>query len=112
MAYPSPQSPEPPEGAYPIDVIARYPQTSSRGLALLAVLFFLKAALLIPHFIVLWFLSLAAAVVMFIGYWAVLILGHYPRSMWDFLVGFTRWQTRVNAWLLGLTDQYPPFSLK
>lgn len=109
---PAPMRPEPPEDAYPVDVIARYPEQSSRGLAVLAILFFLKAILIVPHMIVMWFLSMALAVVAFIGYWAVLFVGHYPRGMWDFVLGTMRWNMRVSAWLFGLTDKYPPFSLQ
>jgi hypothetical protein len=32
--------------------------------------------------------------------------------MWDFIVGVNRWGTRVGAYVLLLTDQYPPFSLE
>jgi len=42
----------------------------------------------------------------------VLFTGRYPRSMFDFLVGVTRWQTRINLWLFGVADEYPPFSLQ
>ena len=31
--------------------------------------------------------------------------------MRDFVVGVMRWGTRVNAYLLLLTDEYPPFRL-
>lgn len=103
---------EPTAEQYPVDVIARYPERSSRGLALLAILFFLKSLLVVPHMIVLYLLGLAVGVVMLIGYWAVLIVGYYPRGMWEFVLGYFRWATRVNAWLIGLTDQYPPFSFK
>lgn len=103
--------PEPTDDAYPVDVIARYPERSSRGLALLAILFFIKTLLLLPHLVVMWFLGIAMGVVAFIGYWAVLIVGYYPRGLWNFAIGVLRWNTRISAWLLGLTDKYPPFSL-
>jgi uncharacterized protein DUF4389 len=31
--------------------------------------------------------------------------------MYDFSVGVLRWMTRVEAYLLLLVDEYPPFSL-
>ncbi len=101
----------PVQSAYPVDVSVSYPARSSRLYALLAVLFFVKAVLLLPHYVVLYVLSLAALLVAAIGYLAVLFTGRYPRSMFEFLAGVLRWQTRVQAWLLGLTDRYPPFSL-
>ncbi|MBI4202093.1 MAG: DUF4389 domain-containing protein [Chloroflexi bacterium] len=96
---------------YPVHVDVDYPERSSRGLALLAILFFLKGLLLFPHFVVLWFLSIVAFVCLVIGYFAVLFTGVYPRSLFNLVMGVLRWQTRVTAWLYGLTDKYPPFSL-
>lgn len=93
---------------YPIDLIARRPTRSSR---LLMLFMFIKPLLLLPHIIVLWFLSIGAGVVMILAWFAVLFTGTYPQALWDFMVGFQRWTTRVQAWLHGLTDQYPPFSL-
>jgi hypothetical protein len=71
-----------------------------------------KWFLAIPHFIVLFFLSIAAFVVVVIAWFAILITGRYPRGMFDFVVGVGRWALRVNAYaLLLVTDRYPPFSL-
>lgn len=97
---------------YPVDVVVPHPERSSRLYALLAILFFVKAVLLLPHLIVMYFLTLAQFVVAVIGYFAVLITGRYPRNLFDFVAGVLRWQTRLNAWVLGLTDRYPPFSLR
>jgi hypothetical protein len=72
-----------------------------------------KWLLVIPHLIVLTFLLLAAYVVVFIAFFAILFTGRYPRGMFDFVTGVARWTLRVDAyaqWLM--TDRYPPFSLK
>ena len=88
-----------------------YPESSSRWRALLGVLFvFPKLVLLVPHLVILYFLGLAAIVVTYIGYWAVLITGKYPKGLFDFLVGVQRWSSRTDSWLYGLSDGYPPFS--
>jgi len=42
----------------------------------------------------------------------VLFTGSCPRALFDFLRGWMRWQTRMNAWVFGLVDRYPPFSLE
>jgi len=81
-------------------------------MALLAILFFVKVLLLLPHLIITYFLSIGMMIALFIGYWAVLLTGRYPRSLFDFGVGVNRWAMRMNAWVYGWTDKYPPFSLK
>jgi len=62
---------------------------------------------------VLFFLSIAAAVLSLVGWFVVLFTGHYPRSFHDFVVGLMRWSIRVQAYTLVLvTDRYPPFQLR
>ena len=99
------------QAGYPIRVEADYPEQPSRVLALLGILFFLKSLLLIPHIIVLYFVQLLQVVIVWFAYWVVLFTGRYPRGMFDFVLGATRWQTRTNLWLYGIRDEYPPFSL-
>ena len=71
-----------------------------------------KWILAIPHFIVLYVLSLIVLVVSFIAWLAILIVGRYPRGMFDFTVGVMRWSNRVTAYAFVLTtDRYPPFRL-
>ena len=71
-----------------------------------------KWLLAIPHYIVLVFLWLAALVVIVVAWFAILITGGYPRSLFDFVVGVGRWTLRVSAYaFLLVTDRYPPFSL-
>ena len=96
---------------YPAVLQVEYPERSSRLLALLGALFFAKAILLIPHIIILILLGIAQGIVIYIGYWAVLITGRYPRGLFDFGVGVQRWGFRIDAWMNGWTDSYPPFSL-
>ena len=86
-----------------------YPDTMklSRGLPLV------KWLLAIPHYIVLFFLSIAALVCLIIAWFAILFTGRYPRGLFDFIVGVERWSLRIEAYTLMLiTDQYPPFSLQ
>lgn len=71
-----------------------------------------KWILAIPHFIVLYVLSLIVLLVSFIAWLAILIVGRYPRGMFDFTVGVMRWSNRVTAYAFVLTtDRYPPFRL-
>jgi hypothetical protein len=91
--------------SYPVSVSAELQQSYTRFLPLV------KWLLLLPHYFALFFLAIGAAVVAFIALFAVLFTGSYPRGMWDFMVGFYRWTLRVTAYLLLMTDRYPPFSL-
>jgi hypothetical protein len=71
-----------------------------------------KWFLAIPHYIVLAFVGLAAAVCVIVAWFAILFTGRYPRSLFDFVVGVLRWGFRVEAYAFLLaTDRYPPFSV-
>jgi len=71
-----------------------------------------KWLLAIPHYIVLAFLFVAAFFAVVFAWFAILLTGQYPRSIFDFIVGVGRWGLRVNAYaFLLVTDRYPPFSL-
>ena len=71
-----------------------------------------KWLLAIPHFIVLILLALLAVIAVIVAWFAILITGRYPRSLFDFVVGVLRWALRVNAYaFLLVTDRYPPFRL-
>jgi Domain of unknown function (DUF4389) len=71
-----------------------------------------KWLLAIPHYIVLFFLDIAAVIVVIIAWFAILFTGRYPRGMFDFVQGVIRWHNRVIAYaFIMVTDKYPPFSL-
>ncbi len=71
-----------------------------------------KWLLAIPHYIVLFFLGIAAFGVVVVAWFAILFTGRYPRGIFDFVAGVLRWQNRVNAYaFLLMTDAYPPFRL-
>jgi hypothetical protein len=71
-----------------------------------------KWFLAIPHYIVLFFLAIAAIVCVIIAWFAIVFTGRYPRGLFDFVVGVMRWGNRVTAYAFVLvTDQYPPFRL-
>lgn len=66
----------------------------------------------IPHFIVLFFLGIGWFITSVIAWFAILFTGEYPQGLYNFGMGVFRWQTRVEAYMLLLMDQYPPFSLE
>ncbi len=71
-----------------------------------------KWLLVIPHYVVLFFLSIASLFAVILAWFAILATGRYPRSLFDFNVGVSRWWLRVGAYaFLMVTDRYPPFNL-
>ena len=90
---------------YPITVSVAYPEKLSRLST------FFRLILVIPQYIVLYFLDIVAFVLMFFAWWAILFTGKYPKGLFDFVAGYVRWNTRVTGYLSLLTDKYPPFSL-
>ena len=65
-----------------------------------------------PHYVALFFLMIAAISVSIAAWFAILVTGRYPRSLFDFVVGVMRWGNRVSSYAFILvTDSYPPFRL-
>lgn len=93
------------EADYPVRVEAEYTEEANRLTT------FFRYLLSIPHFIVLWFLSIVASFAWLALVVVVVFTGKPHKGLFDFLVGFNRWQTRVNCYYWLLTDEYPPFSL-
>jgi len=72
-----------------------------------------KWLLAIPHYLIILVLAVGAAIVVVIAWFAILITGRYPRTLFDFIVSFLRWNNRVIAYAFMLTtDRYPPFRLR
>ena len=71
-----------------------------------------KWFLAIPHYVVLFFLYIAAVVLVIVVWFAILFTGRYPRGIFDYVEGVIRWHNRVVGYAFVLvTDQYPPFRL-
>lgn len=73
---------------------------------------FFRILLVIPHIIVLTLIGIVGFFVYIIAWFAVLFTGKWPVGLRNFVVGLTRWSTRLNAYMYLLTDTYPPFSFK
>jgi hypothetical protein len=89
---------------YPVELNVEYPENLSRLTT------FFRGIMVIPHLIVLYFIEIAAGVILFLSWWAILFTGKFPKSFFDFMVWSFRWMTRVNGYTYLLTDKYPPFT--
>jgi len=72
-----------------------------------------KWLLAIPHYVVLFFLYIGAVFAVIAAWFAILFTGRYPRGLFDYVVGVTRWHNRVVGYAaIMATDRYPPFQLR
>jgi hypothetical protein len=111
---------------YPARLDVEYPQSLSRGLAL--VKWWLLA---LPQYLIVgvfaggawagvnasndnWTWTSAGGligVLVLIAGVVLLFSGRYPRAIFDFVMGMNRWVYRVAAYAALMTDTYPPFRL-
>src|SRR3954454_25323660 len=91
--------------SYPLQLTGELSPQLSRGLWLV------KWLLAIPHFIVLFFLWIAFAVVSAIAFFAILFTGRYPRGLFYLTVGALCWTWRValRSYSAPGTDKCPSF---
>ena len=89
--------------SYPVTFEADYVERRNRLTA------FFRLILAIPVAIVLYVYAIIAFIAIVIAWFAIVITGHYPKGLYDFVAGFLRFQTRVTAYAVLLSDPYPPF---
>ena len=109
---------------YPAHLDVAYPENLNRWLVLV------KWFLAIPHLIVVgilaggssaataqrngWSSGSAIGLITILALVAVVVLafnGNYPRQVFNLLMGLHRWVFRVYAYMMLMTDEYPPFRL-
>jgi hypothetical protein len=116
-----------PEPDYPARLEIAYPERLSRGLVL--VKWWLLA---IPHYLIVGLLMGSVGwvwntsrdgvrydtfgwgilgLLVLVGGLSLLFVGHYPRALFDLVIGLNRWVYRVVAYAALMTDVYPPFQL-
>lgn len=72
---------------------------------------FFRLVMAIPHLIILDVLNYVIQVVVFIAWLMALFTGSVAPGLHTFIAGYVRWNNRASAYVLMLTDEYPPFSL-
>jgi hypothetical protein len=95
------------DGNYPAALAVQLDPNASRNRWSVA----FRLLLVLPHAIAVWVLGVAWMITTLIAWCSILVTGNYPAALYEFGVGVLRWGTRVEAYLLLLHDEYPPFSL-
>ena len=65
--------------------------------------------LVIPHWIVLYILTLVLGVLAFVSWFAILFTGNIPQGMFDFMATVLRYQWRTYTYMGFMRESYPPF---
>ena len=92
------------DGEYPVTVRIMEPAGPRDRLSV-----GLRLLLVVPHIIVLFFLVCGWWVASVFAWAAILITKRYPQGLAAYSVGTLRWMVRVDAYLMLLVDDYPPF---
>jgi Domain of unknown function (DUF4389) len=71
---------------------------------------FFRLLLMIPVAIVLYVFGIVAGIAIVIAWFAIVIIGRYPKGLYNFVADFNRFLARVTAYAVLLSDPYPPFS--
>jgi hypothetical protein len=71
-----------------------------------------RIIVIIPQYVVLYFVGIAAGVVLVLAWFVVLFTGRWPEGMKRFCLNYYRWYIRAESYFLLVTDVYPPFTLE
>jgi Domain of unknown function (DUF4389) len=64
----------------------------------------------IPVFLLAWVQGIIAGVISIIAWFAILFTGRFPEGMFEAFRSALAYQARANAYILLMTEDYPPFS--
>ena len=88
---------------YPVTFEADYAERRNRLTT------FFRLILAIPLAIWLYLYAIVASVALLIAWFAIVFTARYPRGLYDFVAGYTRFITRFTAYISLLCDPYPAF---
>ena len=98
-------------GSYPVDVQFPVTETANRLWAIPVVGYYAKLIILIPHLLILTVLEIVCYFLQYVMWIPVLFTGQYPAWGHTLYGGTVSWRMRFFAFMFGLTDAYPAFSL-
>jgi hypothetical protein len=91
---------------YPVRYEADYAEQQSRAIT------FFRLILAIPWYIVWQVYLLAAFVVAFLAWFAIVFTARYPEGLYNFNAGVLRFSARANAFFFLQTDRWPSFGFE
>jgi hypothetical protein len=95
------------DAAYPASLVLPEPPSDRNRVTV-----FFRMLLVIPHLILLGLLTAAWVLTTLVAWFMILLTGTYPETLYGLALGVLAWMTRVEAYVLLLTDEYPPFTLR
>jgi hypothetical protein len=95
------------DGDYPAELVLDDAPGSRNRLTV-----FFRLLLAIPHFFALAVLGALWAFTTALAWVMILLTGRFPETLYGFALGVLAWSTRVEAYVLLLRDEYPPFTLR
>src|SRR6184192_3401402 len=70
---------------------------------------FFRLLLAIPHLLWAALLGSVVGIAVFVGWFMVLFIGRTPTGLHDFVAGYVRYVTRIEAYLFLAANPFPPF---
>ena len=95
------------DDAYPAELVLTRPVEPRDRVTVL-----LRFFLALPHLFLLWLLGMAWGLTTAVAWVMILLTGEYPETLYGFAIGVFAWSVRVEAYMLLLRDEYPPFTLR
>jgi len=97
---------------YPLQFDVTYPVKYSRVLAILRLSVVGIYLLALPHILLLMILTIGSIPISIAGLICVLAKKTWPNMLFDPMVKYYNYSAKVNAFIIGLVDEYPKFDLE
>ena len=95
---------------YPVDVTIDAPREINRLWGIPFIGIWVRALLVIPHVIVLFFLGIGLWLALWVVWFPVLVNARFPQLGYDLFGGYLRLSVRLSMWTLLVPVPYPPIS--